>query len=158
MNGVGRVKLGGTVTRQIQIRVDSARLIALGLTVEQVVAALKAANVAVAVGSVANRSAEAIVRVDGRISQPKDFGRIIVARRNGVPILLSQIAEVVDGEQERTSLARINGQQSVMVWTGSSGTTYFTVNGKSLGHLGPSGVSETWLFSPSGPPKQTQHP
>ena len=45
-----------------------------------------------------------------------------------------------------------NGQQSVMVWTGSSGTTYFTVNGKSLGHLGPSGVSETWLFSPSGPP------
>jgi len=51
-----------------------------------------------------------------------------------------------------------NGQQSVMVWTGSSGTTYFTVNGKSLGHLGPSGVSETWLFSPSGPPKQTQHP
>ncbi|HTM62603.1 MAG TPA: efflux RND transporter permease subunit [Burkholderiales bacterium] len=115
VNGVGRVKLGGTVTRQIQVRVDSARLIALGLTVDQVVAALKAANISVAVGSVANRSAEAIVRVDGRISQPKDFGRIIVARRNGVPILLSQIAEVVDGEQERTTLARINGQPSVSI-------------------------------------------
>src|SRR4051812_45329557 len=115
VNGVGRVRLGGTVTRQVQIRVDSARLIALGLTVDQVVAALKAANVAVAVGSVSNRSAEAIVRVDGRISQPKDFGRIIVARRNGVPILLSQIAEVVDGEQERTTLARINGHPSISI-------------------------------------------
>src|SRR2546421_3164959 len=113
VHGVGRVQLGGTVTRQIQVRVDAARLIALGLTVDQVVAALKNANVAVPVGSVSNKSAEAIVRVDGRISQPKDFGRIIVARRNGVPILLSQIAEVVDGERERVSMARINGSPSI---------------------------------------------
>src|SRR2546427_47537 len=49
VNGVGRVSLGGSVTRQIQVRVDSARLIALGLTVDQVVAALKNANVAVPV-------------------------------------------------------------------------------------------------------------
>ena len=113
VNGVGRVALGGTVTRQIQVRVDSARLIALGLTVEQVVTALKNANISVAVGTVSNKSAEAIVRVDGRISAPKDFGRIIVARKGGVPILLSQIAEVVDGERERVSLARINGKPSV---------------------------------------------
>jgi hydrophobe/amphiphile efflux-1 (HAE1) family protein len=113
VNGVGRVSLGGTVTRQIQIRVDSARLTALGLTVDQVVAALKSANVAVPVGTVSNRSAEAIVRVDGRISSPKDFGRIIVARKGGVPILLSQIAEVVDGERERVSLARINGSPAI---------------------------------------------
>src|SRR6266850_2504646 len=113
VNGVGRVSLGGTVTRQIQVRVDSARLTALGLTVDQVVAALKSANVAVPVGTVSNRSAEAIVRVDGRISSPKDFGRIIVARKGGVPILLSQIAEVVDGERERVSLARINGSPAI---------------------------------------------
>src|SRR5687767_5658051 len=85
VNGVGRVALGGTVTRQIQARVDPARLTAMGLTVDQVVSALRAANVAVPVGTVTNRSAEAIVRVDGRIGVPKDFARIIVARRNGVP-------------------------------------------------------------------------
>jgi len=113
VNGVGRVALGGTVTRQIQVRVDAARLIALGLTVDQVVTALRNANVSVAVGTVANRSAEAIVRVDGRISSPKDFGRIIVARKGGVPILLSQIGEVVDGERERVSLARINGRPAI---------------------------------------------
>ena len=113
VNGVGRVALGGTVTRQIQIRVEASRLTALGLGVDQVVSALKAANVAVPVGSVSNKSTEAIVRVDGRISSPKDFGRIIVARKNGVPILLSQIGEVIDGERERTSLARINGAAAV---------------------------------------------
>ncbi|HEY5898654.1 MAG TPA: efflux RND transporter permease subunit [Burkholderiales bacterium] len=113
VSGVGRVALGGNVTRQIQVRVDSARLIALGLTVDQVVAALKSANVAVPVGTVATKSAEAIVRVDGRINAPVEFGRIIVARKNGVPILLSQIAEVIDGERERQSLARINGRPAV---------------------------------------------
>src|SRR5258708_2030349 len=76
VNGVGRVSLGGTVTRQIQVRVDAARLTALGLTVDQVVSALKNAKVA-------------------------------------VPILLSQIAEMVDGERERVSLARVNGSPSV---------------------------------------------
>src|SRR5437763_651116 len=113
VHGVGRVQLGGTVTRQIHVRVDAARLIALGLTVDQLVAALKNANVAVPVGSVSNKSAEAIVRVDGRIGSPKDFGRIVVARKGGVPILLSQLAEVVDGERERVSIARINGTQAV---------------------------------------------
>src|SRR5438093_182829 len=83
------------------------------LNVDQVVTALKNANVAVPVGTVSNRSAEAIVRVDGRVSSPKDFGRIIVARKGGVPILLSQIAEVVDGERERVSLARINGSPAI---------------------------------------------
>jgi hydrophobic/amphiphilic exporter-1 (mainly G- bacteria), HAE1 family len=113
VNGVGRVALGGTVTRQIQVRVDPARLTAMGLTVDQVVSALKAANVAVPVGTVSNRSAEAIVRVDGRISAPKDFARIIVARKNGVPIHLGQIAEVIDGERERVTLARVNGSPAV---------------------------------------------
>jgi cytoskeletal protein RodZ len=47
------------------------------------------------------------------------------------------------------------GQESVEVRTGSSGVTYFTLNGKNLGALGRPGSSETWLFAPSGPPKQT---
>ncbi|OFZ99957.1 MAG: nodulation protein NolG [Betaproteobacteria bacterium RIFCSPLOWO2_02_67_12] len=113
VNGVGRVALSGTVTRQIQVRVDPVRLTAVGLTVEQVVSALRNANVSVPVGSIANDTAEAIVRVDGRIAAPQDFGRIIVARKSGVPILLAQIAEVADTERERTSIARINGSPAI---------------------------------------------
>jgi cytoskeletal protein RodZ len=51
-----------------------------------------------------------------------------------------------------------SGNESVIVWTGSSGYTTFTVNGRSLGALGPKGVSESWLFSATGEPKRTQHP
>jgi cytoskeletal protein RodZ len=48
------------------------------------------------------------------------------------------------------------GQTSVEVRTGSSGATFFTLNGQSLGALGKRGIPETWLFKPSGAPTQTQ--
>jgi cytoskeletal protein RodZ len=48
------------------------------------------------------------------------------------------------------------GQTSVEVRTGSSGATFFTLNGQSLGALGKRGIPETWLFKPSGAPSQTQ--
>ena len=41
VRGVGRVALGGSVTRQIQVRIDPVKLTAVGLTVDQVVAALR---------------------------------------------------------------------------------------------------------------------
>jgi multidrug efflux pump subunit AcrB len=113
VSGVGRVSLGGTVTREIHVRVDPARLTAFGLTVDQVVTALRNANVSVPVGTISNNTVEAIVRVDGRIDEPAKFGKIIVARKNGAPILLSQIAEVFDTERERNSIARINGVPAI---------------------------------------------
>jgi hypothetical protein len=48
------------------------------------------------------------------------------------------------------------GQQSVEVRSGSSGSTYFTLNGTPLGALGRAGVPETWLFAPPEPPVNTQ--
>ena len=48
------------------------------------------------------------------------------------------------------------GTRSVEVRTGSSGVTYFTLNGTSLGNLGKSGVPETWLFAPPKSPEKTQ--
>jgi cytoskeletal protein RodZ len=49
-----------------------------------------------------------------------------------------------------------SGEASIEVRTGSSGSTHFTLNGDSLGSLGPSGVPETWLFAPPDEPVKTQ--
>ena len=115
VKGVGRVDLGGNVTRQIQVRVDPAKLTAFGLSVDTVVQALRTANVSVPVGTIHNETSESIIRVDGRLTSPEQFERIIVARKSGVPILLSQVATVVDAERERQSLSRVNGQPAIGV-------------------------------------------
>lgn len=49
------------------------------------------------------------------------------------------------------------GKESVEVRTGNSGATWFTLNGQPLGSLGDPGLVETWLFSPTGAPKQTNN-
>jgi cytoskeletal protein RodZ len=48
------------------------------------------------------------------------------------------------------------GKDTIEVRTGSSGVTYFTLNGTSLGALGKSGTPETWLFAPPAQPEKTQ--
>jgi multidrug efflux pump subunit AcrB len=116
VNGVGRVDLGGTVTRQVLVQVDSSKLVAFGVSVDQVVQALRAANVSVPVGTISSRTSDAIVRVDGRMGSAADFGRIIVARKSGVPILLSQVAEIRDTERERSTISRVDGQPSIGFW------------------------------------------
>jgi hypothetical protein len=49
-----------------------------------------------------------------------------------------------------------NGETSVEVRSGSSGATFFTLNGQSLGALGKRGIPETWLFKPPVAPALTQ--
>jgi cytoskeletal protein RodZ len=49
------------------------------------------------------------------------------------------------------------GQTSIEVRTGSSGATFFTLNGQPIGALGKRGIPETWLFQPPSPPTKTQH-
>jgi HAE1 family hydrophobic/amphiphilic exporter-1 len=53
------------------------------------------------------------VQIRARITSVAEFGQIIVARRGGVPVLLSQVADITDGEQERDSLALVDGQPAV---------------------------------------------
>ncbi len=113
--GVGNVTLAGTAMRQIQVQVDPVRLAAVGLGVDAVVAALKAENVSVPVGKVVDANSEVIVRVDGRLRAPADFGQIVVARRGGAAVRLGQIATIVDAEKEADSISRVDGKPAVAV-------------------------------------------
>ncbi len=53
------------------------------------------------------------MRVEGKIKEPAQFARIIVAQQGGAPVYLSQVADVIDSEKEETSIARINGSRSI---------------------------------------------
>src|SRR6266508_3199831 len=111
--GVARIDVNGRVTRQILIRMKPTALNALGLGVDQVMNAVRAANQDVPAGRLTRGPSDVIVRVEGKIKDPAQFGRIIVAQQGGGPIYLSQVADVIDGEKEQDSIARINGRPSI---------------------------------------------
>jgi hydrophobe/amphiphile efflux-1 (HAE1) family protein len=113
--GVARIDVSGRVTRQILIRVKPQALNALGIGVDQVMNAVRAANQDVPAGRITSGKSDTIVRVEGKIKDPAQFARIIVAQQGGGPVYLSQVADVIDGEKEQDSIARINGRPSIML-------------------------------------------
>ncbi|HQY71104.1 MAG TPA: efflux RND transporter permease subunit, partial [Pseudomonadales bacterium] len=115
--GVGSVVVNGAVARQIKVLLRPEQMRAHGVGVDEVIAAIQAANQDLPAGSIRRGNSEQLVRVEGRIRDPREFGRIIVTTRGGamylqqggLPIHLDQVAEIVDGEAEPESIARLNG-------------------------------------------------
>ena len=113
MPGVARIDVNGKVTRQILVQIKPNALTALGIGLDQVMNAIRNANQDVPAGRLSRGASDTIVRIEGKIKDPAQFGRIIVAQQGGGPVYLSQVADVIDGEKEETSLARINDRASI---------------------------------------------
>src|SRR6185312_14110397 len=111
--GVARIDVRGRVTRQILIQIKPDALMALGLGVDQVINAIRESNQDVPAGRITKGASDAVVRIDGKIKDPAQFGRIIVAQQGGGAVYLSQVADVIDGEKEQDSISRINGRPSI---------------------------------------------
>ena len=86
--GVARIDVNGRVTRQILVQIKPNALTALGIGVDQVINAIRAANQDVPAGRITRGPSDAIVRVEGKIKDPVQFGRIIVAQQGGGPVYL----------------------------------------------------------------------
>src|SRR5258705_5160734 len=115
VRGVGSVSVVGGISRQVNLYIKPAALEALGIGVDQVVAAVKSENQELPMGSLRSRDQETVVQINARLKRPEDFRDIVVARKNGAPIKLWQVADVVDGPQELDSLALYNGQRTVLL-------------------------------------------
>ncbi len=113
--GVGQVQVSGAVARQVLVNLRPAQMQAQSVGVDEIVAAIRAANVDVPAGRISHGPSEQLVRIEGRIKEPAGFGRIIVARRANGPVYLDQVADVVDGEREADSLSRINGKPGLTI-------------------------------------------
>ena len=115
VRGVGSVSVIGGLEREIAIHLRPAAMEALGLGTEQVLAALRSENQEQPLGNLRSGEQERVVQINARLRAPEDFKDIIVARRNGAPIRLSQVADVVDGPQELETLALYNGRRTVLL-------------------------------------------
>jgi multidrug efflux pump subunit AcrB len=115
VNDVSDVELLGLPDRQILINLDNSSLISKGLSVNEVVAAISDQNSAIPSGTLNTGSREYLLRTLGSIDEVSDFGSVIVRRSSdssGV-VRVSDVAEVVDGFDPDSSLARFNGNPSV---------------------------------------------
>ena len=104
--------MSGTMT-EIQVILDPVKLQGTGITSDQVLQVLQAQNINFPLGNVESGRKVYIVRTIGEYTNLTEIEKTVVGSNNGVPILLSQVAEVREQASEITSVSRTNGVQSI---------------------------------------------
>jgi HAE1 family hydrophobic/amphiphilic exporter-1 len=116
VSGVGAVFLSGGRSRAINIVVDTDRLSAYGLSVEDVRQALLTQNLEVPGGIVQQGPRELVLRTLGRIQAASQFNDLIVANRKGFPVRVSDVGRAEDSVEEPRGLTRLDGQNAVSLF------------------------------------------
>jgi multidrug efflux pump len=97
LSGVGHVSVEGGIRPAVRIQADFARLASYGLGMEDLRSAIGLANVAGPKGSFDGAQQSFTIASNDQISAADAYKSVIVAYRNGAPVLLSDVARVVDG-------------------------------------------------------------
>jgi copper/silver efflux system protein len=113
--GVAQViPIGGGV-KQYQVLADPARMLAAGVTLEDVVRAARGSNANASGGVYMDKGQEYVIRGIGRVQSAADVGKTVVAVRGGIPVLLNQVADVQVGAAPRYGDGSINAQPGVVL-------------------------------------------
>ncbi|MBU2117222.1 MAG: CusA/CzcA family heavy metal efflux RND transporter [Alphaproteobacteria bacterium] len=112
--GVTEVNTIGGFERQYHVTPWPDRLAAYGVTMAEVVEALERNNANVGAGYVERFGEQYLVRVPGQATSLEDLGAIIVSNRNGVPVRVADVADLVMGEELRTGAATEDGREVVL--------------------------------------------
>jgi len=113
--GVGAVNRTGGSERVIRVQLDPAALSAYRVSPLQVMQALQLENQEVPAGRVDYGDIERLVRVTGRVIEPRQFSNIVVAVRNNVPVRISDLGTVIDGEADKRTAAEIDRNAAVAI-------------------------------------------
>jgi len=111
--GVLRVNLVGGVEREVQVDVDPERLRLYGLSLDDVLDAVRDENVSIPGGDLDLGDRAYAVRVPGEVDEPAQILDFVIEARAGNPVFIRDVATVRFGIEDRTSYARIDGVESV---------------------------------------------
>jgi cobalt-zinc-cadmium resistance protein CzcA len=112
--GVAEVNTVGGYERQYHVTPNVAQLAALGLSLSDVVEALQRNNSNQGAGYVERGGEQILIRIPGQAANEAELGAIVIATRGGVPIRVSDVAEVAIGSELRTGAATENGKEIVI--------------------------------------------
>jgi CzcA family heavy metal efflux pump len=113
--GVAAVNIAGGERREYHVTVDPARLVAHGVSIEQVVDAVNKANVIASPGLIDENHQLELALVSGQAKQPNELNSIIVAVVNNGPVTLSDVAAIGEGIAPNYTIVTADGHPAVLL-------------------------------------------
>ncbi|MBI5589748.1 MAG: MdtB/MuxB family multidrug efflux RND transporter permease subunit [Deltaproteobacteria bacterium] len=113
--GVGLVSISGGQRPAVRVHVNPTALASYGLTLEDLRAAIAAANVNQAKGGFDGPRQAYIIGANDQLYSSRDFSPLVIAYKNGAAVHLSDVAEVLDSAENLNQAAWMNGTPAVVV-------------------------------------------
>jgi len=137
VEGVTEVNTIGGYEKEFHITPEPSKLLAYQISFDDLVAALQKNNSNVGAGYIEKNGEQYLIRAPGQVTDISSIKQIIVARRDGIPITVGDVAEIGFGKQLRTGAATRDGEETVlgtavMLLGGNSRTVSQAVSAKLL--------------------------
>lgn len=115
ISGVGMVSIAGGQRQAVRIKVNPEALAANGLNLADVRTLIAASNVNQPKGNFDGPTRVSMLDANDQLTSPKDYAELILAYKNGAPLRLKDVAEIVDGAENERLAAWANENQAVLL-------------------------------------------
>ena len=115
ISGVSLVRIGGQVTPAVRIQIDPAKLVEMGLQLEDVRAQIGIATVDNPKGAILGNKQTFTIYNNDQLTTAKPWNDVIIAYRNGAPVRIRDIGQAVMGPTDSTQAGWSNGKRSVFL-------------------------------------------
>ena len=113
INGVAQVIIYGSKRYAVRVRVQPAALVASNIGLDEVSAALRAANVNTPVGTLEGPKQTLVLQANRQLKNAADFANLIISNKGGTPVRLRDVAKVENSIETLKSWATFNGENSI---------------------------------------------
>src|SRR5437870_5118018 len=113
VEGVSQVQVYGAMKFAVRVQVDPAALADRGIGIDEIDAAVRNGNPNTPVGSLYGKYTNLTLKTNGQLGNAAAFRPLIVAYRNGAPVRLEQVANVIDNVENNKVASWFNGRRSV---------------------------------------------
>ena len=114
VKGVTEINTIGGYNKQYHVAPYPEKLISFGLTLDDVLTSLRRNNLNVGAGYIERNGEQYLVRLPGQVTALDEIGNIILDSRQGTPIRIKDVADILIGKELRNGAATQNGQETVL--------------------------------------------
>jgi HAE1 family hydrophobic/amphiphilic exporter-1 len=115
ISGVAQVIVYGAKRYAVRVRVNPDALGNRNLTMEDVSVAINKANANSPLGILDGPRQSITIYANPQLVKPEEFGNLIISQKNGLPIYLKNVAEVIESYEDVKTLASVNGERSIAI-------------------------------------------
>lgn len=110
---ITRVDMVGALDREMQVNLNLTKMVAAGVTIDDVVRAIQYENSRISGGNIDVGNMKRSISVSGEFENKYDLENIVIRGNLGATLYLKDIAEIVDGFKEKESYARLEGENVI---------------------------------------------